>query len=158
MKISLLIYVSITLFFITGCDGKKGKKVSQNVDNAMATAKEECYTAISEKDTAYLNIKSSVKEKVEGTLLIQYWNNPKNDGKIKGRFNGDTLFADYTYNVGSYKDRFYQNPLAFLLKDDSLVLGIGKIETLAGRSYFKPGAPINFDRGRFRFAKTECKN
>jgi hypothetical protein len=158
MKIALLFCVSITLFFIAACDGKRSSKVSQKEDDTSATIKQECYIATFEKDTAYLNIKTSKKTKVEGTLLIQYGNNPKNDGTIKGQFNGDTLFAEYTYTIGSYKERINKNPLAFLVKGDSLILGIGEIETYVGRSYFKPGAPINFDKGRFRFVKTECKN
>jgi len=158
MKISLLFYASITLFFIAACDGNKGKKASQKED-ALAKAEPECYIATYAKDSALLSFKSSPdKAKVEGSLLIQYGNKPKNEGKFKGRFKGDTLFADYTYTVGTYKERIYVNPLAFLLKKDSLILGIGEIETFAGRAYFKPGAPINFEKGRFRFMKTECKN
>jgi len=158
MKISIFFYASITLFFIAACDGNKSKKASQKVD-ALAKAEKECYVAAYAKDTALLSFKSSPdKARVEGSLLIRYGNKPENNGTFKGRFKGDTLFADFTYIVGTYKERIYVNPLAFLLKKDSLILGIGEIETLAGRAYFKPGAPIDFDKGRFRFVKTECKN
>ncbi|MEJ6979001.1 hypothetical protein WG906_00975 [Pedobacter sp. P351] len=156
MKIPLLIYVPVILFFIAACGGEKNKKTSQS-DNDSVAIKPECYIAVFQKDTAYLNIKRLESAKIEGNLLIQYWNNPKNEGKIAGRINGDTLFADYTYTVGTYKEMI-KNPLAFLLKNDSLILGVGEIETKMGRSYFKPGVPISFDRGRFRFIKTECSD
>lgn len=157
MKFPLLIYVPLTLFFFTACNGS-GKKASQNENDTISAIKPECYIAVYEKDTAYLNIRTLGTEKIEGDLLIQFWNNPNNDGKFTGRRSGDTLFADYSYTVGTYKERINKNPLAFLMKGDSLILGVGEIETKMGRSYFKPGVPINFDRGRFRFASTECKD
>ncbi len=158
MKISDLFYLSIILLSIVGCDGKRNSKSSKKED-ILAKAEKQCYIAAYARDTAYLDFKSSPdKAKVEGNLLIRYGNKPENGGTFKGRFKGDTLFADYTYTVGTYKERIYVNPLAFLVKKDSLILGIGEIETLAGRAYFKPGAPINFDKGRFRFMKAECRN
>lgn len=156
MKNSLLIYTSLMLLFFTACQEKKAKKVSGN-ESKMSGAKQECYTAIFEKDTAYLSIKRSADKKVEGNLLIQYSSNPKNEGKLKGEFRGDTLFADYTYTIGTNKNTVNKNPLAFLTRGDSLILGIGQIETYAGRAYFKPGTPIDFDRGRFRFVTEPCK-
>jgi len=141
--------------FITACQGNGSKKVNANEQKAT-WGKPECYTAIFEKDTAYLSIQRSADKKVKGDLLIQYSKNPKNEGTLTGDFRGDTLFADYTYTVGTYKDRINKNPLAFLKKGDSLIIGIGEIETYAGRAYFKPGAPINFDKGRFRFVTSSC--
>ena len=144
------------LFFIAACNGNKGKTANQNATDTVSNATPECYIAIFEKDTAYLNIQRTDTAKVQGDLLIKYGSNPKNEGKLAGQFRGDTLFADYTYTVGTYKEKINKNPLAFLVKGDSLILGIGQIETYVGRSYFKPGAPIDFDKGRFRFVKTEC--
>jgi len=39
------------------------------------------------------------------------------------------LIADYTNTVGSYKDRIIKNPVAFLAKGYSLILGVVEIET-----------------------------
>jgi hypothetical protein len=156
MKNSILIYLPMMLLSLTSCDGSKN--TSQQENDTTAMSKRECYMAVYEKDTAHLSINSLEGSKIKGDLLIKYWNNPKNEGKISGRRNGDTLFADYTYIVGTYKERINKNPLAFLVRGDSLILGIGEIETKVGRSYFKPGVPINFERGRFRFVKTACKD
>lgn len=158
MKISRLIYLSILLFFMAACSGNRDKNVTQKEADTISTTKRECYIAVYERDTAYLKINGIENKKIDGHLLIQFWNNPKNDGNLVGRISGDTLFADYSYIVGTYKERINKNPLAFLIKGDSLILGVGEIETKVGRSYFKPGVPINFDRGRFRFSKTECKD
>lgn len=155
MKTSLLIYIPIVLLAIAGCNGNKN--TSQQEKDTLATFNH-CYIATYEKDTAHVSMNSIEGSKIAGELLIKYWNNPKNDGKFTGRRSGDTLFADYSYTVGTYTERINKNPLAFLVKGDSLILGIGEVETKMGRSYFKPGVPINFDRGRFRFIKRECKD
>lgn len=157
MKSTLIFLFAIPVLAIIACNEKRSNKSTEQRSNLSDTSNRECYIAVFENDTAYLTINAKDKKNVAGTLLIDYGNNPKNDGEFKGRFSGDTLIADYTYTVGSYKERILRNPLAFLQRNDTLLLGIGEIETLAGRPYFKPGSPINFDKGRFRFAKTECK-
>lgn len=156
MKISLFISASVILFFIAACNRSSDKTASQKEADTVASAAPECYIAVFEKDTAHMSIQRLDTAKVQGDLLIKYGSNPKNEGKLAGQFRGDTLFADYTYTVGTYTEKISKNPLAFLVKGDSLILGIGQIETYVGRSYFKPGAPIDFDKGRFRFVKTEC--
>lgn len=155
MKILAFIPVIAVLFLSTGCTQNTKKPTKKEA--AILASPEQCYRAVFEKDTAYLNFRSPDTSTVEGRLLIRYSRNPENNGEIKGHFSGDTLFADYTYTVGTYKDRINKNPLAFLKKGDSLILGIGEIETFAGRAYFKPGAPIHFEKGRFRFVKQACK-
>ncbi|WP_207420617.1 hypothetical protein [Desertivirga brevis] len=157
MKLSLFFLCAIPMFAIIACGEKRTNNSARQQSNTVDTAGQECYVAVFDQDTAYLNFNATDKKNVLGRLLINYGNNPKNDGEFKGTFRGDTLIADYTYTVGTYKERILRNPLAFLRRNDSLFLGIGEIETLAGRPYFKPGSPINFDKGRFRFAKGSCR-
>jgi hypothetical protein len=150
MKSPLFFLCAIPMFTIIACSEKSSNKSAEQQSNLADTSARECYVAVFENDTAYLNFNASDKKNITGRLLIDYGNNPKNDGEFKGSFRGDTL-------IGTYKERILKNALAFLRRNDSLYLGIGEIETLAGRPYFKPGSPINFDKGRFRFAKTSCK-
>ncbi|MNI50610.1 hypothetical protein D3C73_1052810 [compost metagenome] len=95
--------------------------------------------------------------KVEGSLLIKYANKPQNNGKIDGKFSGDTLYVDYRFNTGKDSTRVFTNPLAFLKKDGKLVMGVGQIETTLGRSYFAKGKPINYEAGKFIFTAVNCK-
>lgn len=155
MKTSI-IYLPMILLSFAACNGNKSTSEQQN--DTLAVSHTECYVAVFQNDTARLNLSTLEGSKITGNLLIQYDNNPKNEGELKGRRNGDTIFADYTYTVGTYEKAINKNPLAFLVKGDSLILGIGEIESKMGRSYFKPGTPIHFDKGRFRFVKGECKD
>ena len=90
--------------------------------------------------------------------MIKYTGKEQNVGTIAGKFNGDTLFVDYTFTVGESDKPTYKNPLALLKKDKQMILGVGQIETTLGRSYFVKGEPINFERGKFTFEPTICKD
>lgn len=152
---ALTIYLTLIVLSLTACNNNKSAGHQGN--DTLAVSSIECYIAVFDKDTAQLSLSALEGSKIQGDLLIQYHNNPKNEGTLLARRSGDTLFADYSYTVGTYEKVVNKNPLAFLIKGDSLILGIGEIETKVGRSYFKPGVPINFDRGRFRFVKGECE-
>lgn len=107
------------------------------------------YIAIDGKDTARMELHQFTK-KIEGSLQINYAKKDNNIGKIEGKFKGDTLFVNYVFKVGKNKPT-YKNPLAFLRKDDKLIIGIGEMENTVGRTYFKKDIPLNFDQGRFTF-------
>jgi hypothetical protein len=107
------------------------------------------FIAIDGKDTARLNLKTG-NEIVEGKLVIKHYNKVNNDGFLRGSFKGDTLYADYSFRKGTNKV-IYKNPLAFLRKDGKLILGVGTLENMFGRTYFRKDKPIEFDEGRFTF-------
>lgn len=158
MKNSLY-YVAVagSLYLFSCGQGAKEDK-SQTLENSVKN----CYRAISDKDTADLKISTSADGKVTGDMLMRYGLKPNevesviNNGKVDGTFHGDTLFLNYLYKSGLINQTLYQNPLAFLKKDDQLVLGVGQIETSVGRSYFVKNKPIDFEKGRFKFDPVDC--
>ncbi|NRF41805.1 hypothetical protein [Pedobacter foliorum] len=153
-----LALIALPLAFSCTQGGNKTSELkdSTKMDTADAQVSKECFIAIDGVDTAHLNVVTSAQGKVTGGLVIKYLEKGTNDGLIAGKFSGDTLFVDYTFKIGTNKT-IYKNPLALLKKDGKLVLGVGQIETSLGKSYFVKGKPINFERGRFTFAPTECK-
>jgi len=158
-KTNLYYFFAALLLF--GCNNSS--KNSAQTDSlfradADTILRNQCYIGIDGKDTAYLNINMHSKGTVTGDLKINFSFNPDNDGTIEGKFIGDTLFADYTFITEINKDKQNKNPLAFLKTGDQLTLGFGVIETTLGKSYFVKDKPINFERGRFKFAPIDCKN
>jgi hypothetical protein len=149
---------SVLLFSCT----QRADKSSAAKDSLSAVAdtpsESACFVAHDAKDTANLVLHTFDKGKVKGHLLIKYVDKGKNDGQIEGAYKGDTLFVDYTFKIGTTNETTYKNPLAFLKKDGKLILGVGQIETSLGRSYFVKGKPISFDKGRFIFTPTACKD
>ncbi|EOR94179.1 hypothetical protein ADIARSV_2674 [Arcticibacter svalbardensis MN12-7] len=157
MKKSNLYYVLMALPLLISCNQnpKQTDSTSATVKDSMISR--QCYVAVDGKDTAFLDIKELSSGKIDGSLVINFTKSPKNEGIVQGKYSGDTLFVDYSYAVGTNKANKFKNPLAFLKKDNQLILGVGAIETSLGKSYFVKGIPIDFDKGRFKFNLGECK-
>ena len=115
-----------------------------------------CYKALYENDTLSLKINALKNGKISGNMEMAIFNLPKKIGKIYGEFRGDTLFVSYTFIQGGYEKVSYKNPMAFLKRGNELILGIGKIQTTMGASYFVKSSPIDFDRVKYKFIPAEC--
>ena len=150
----LAVLSSVLILSCNQSTEKSGQEaeIKKVVDSSMM----ECYQAIDGVDTASLKLLLDTNGKVTGPLTINYLDKEDNNGLIDGKFSGDTLFAHYTFKIGSNKTT-YKNPLAFLKKDGKLILGVGQIETFLGVSRFVKGKPISFEKGRFTFAPVDCK-
>jgi len=116
-----------------------------------------CYKAIYEQDTLNLKINTFKNGEVKGDMVMAIENMPKKTGEIAGKFRGDTLFASYTFFQGTYKEKTFKNPMAFLTRDNQFILGSGKIQTTMGASYFVKGEPIDFDSVKYKFEVVDCE-
>ncbi|WP_457289568.1 hypothetical protein [Pedobacter sp. UYP24] len=132
------------------------KPNSQIVATKLDSANMKCYTAVDGTDTAKLSLITAKDGKITGSLLINYLEKGDSEGNVLGKFKGDTLFVDYTFQIGAINKTFYKNPLAFLKKEDKLFMGVGQIEIFLGKSSFVKDKPINFERGRFVFSSSPC--
>ncbi|MHA4895831.1 hypothetical protein ACXZ1K_13845 [Pedobacter sp. PWIIR3] len=148
-----LLAVIFTALF--GCNSTEKPKTDISA-TTLDSANMLCYTAVDGVDTAKLSLITAKDGKITGSLLINYLEKGDSNGKLSGKFKGDTLFVDYTFQIGSLNKTFYKNPLAFLKKDDKLFMGVGQIETFLGKSSFVKDKPINFERGRFTFSSNPC--
>ena len=154
MKTIFKLNLALTaLVILASCNNTESKK-----ESAKPIGEQSCYIAIDGTDTAFLAINTFEDGKIDGDLLIKYTGKEQNVGTIAGKFSGDTLLVDYTFTVGESDKPTYKNPLALLKKDKQMILGVGQIETTLGRSYFVKGEPINFERGKFTFEPTICKD
>jgi len=158
----LLFFCSMLLF---SCNHGTKNTASRNDGNhKLAENHEQCFTAIYQKDSAFLRFKTMPNGKIKGRLVIKYAE-PEPDalekdfyhGEITGQFKKDTLFADYIFADGANKT-VYRNPIALLKKNNKLMLGFGAIENYLGKTWFINHKEINFNRSRFQFLPTECNN
>ena len=150
-----IFYLVVALFpFVYACNSSDKKAETAKKDSLI---NETCYASAFDKDSAAMIVKTMASGKVTGSLLIKYVDKPQNNGKIDGKFNGDTLLVDYRFNTGADTTKAFTNPLAFLKKDGKLIMGVAQIETTLGRSYFVKGKPINYEAGKFTFAEVPCK-
>lgn len=155
MKKSIFHFLLMAIPFAFGCS--QSEKKNDTTAKVDSTLSRQCFVAVNQQDTARLTLANLSSGKVKGNLIINFSEKDKNDGTLEGNFRGDTLFVDYTFKIGD-KKTIYKNPLAFLKRQDSLILGVGQIETFLGKSYFVKGKPISFERGKFSFGNTVCKD
>jgi len=116
-----------------------------------------CYKAIYEQDTLNLKINTFKNGEVKGDMVMAIENMPVKTGEIVGEFKGDTLFASYTFIQGDYKEKTLKNPMAFLKRDNQLILGNGQIQVTMGASHFVKGEPIDFDQVKYKFDAVDCE-
>ena len=131
-------------------------KDSKSKQKSTDVLKNECYVAVDSLDTARLTVNYLRSGDITGKLVIDYANKTRNEGELKGKFRGDTLYVDYTFKIPTKGDVIYRNPLAFLKTKEKLILGVGQIETTLGRSYFAKDVPIDYRQVKFKFDVAEC--
>jgi hypothetical protein len=149
MKNPILICIALVSTILYSCRQDNGINPEKPIDT-------NCYMAVDGRDTSKMEIKSFSKGRVSGDMVVNYYKKDNNHGKFEGAFKGDTLFVIYSFKIGK-KPTGYKNPLAFLKKDNKLVMGIGKMEGVLGRIYFRKDVPIDFSQGRFTYAPANCK-
>ena len=155
MKTSLLFCLLFACIVFQSC------KKNENDIKAKQTPVEkpisvQCYKALFEKDTIDLKMNTLKNGKITGDMVMKFFNTPQKVGKIAGEFNGDTLFASYTFIQGDNKKVTFKNPMAFLKRGDQLILGNGKMQTTMGATYFVKDSPIDFESVKFKFTAVEC--
>ena len=150
-------------FLLLACIGFESCKKDQNPKDAETTKVQDekpistaCYKSLYENDTIDLTINTLKNGKITGDMIMKIENMPNKIGKIAGEFRGDTLFADYSFIQGTNDKVTFKNPMAFLKRENELILGSGKIETYLGKSYFVKGTPIDFEKVKYKFTTVEC--
>lgn len=148
-KNRLYILLSIlSSVLLTNC--KQQKDIKDQMDQKTTI----CYTAIDQTDTAWLKIDTAGHE-ILGVLDFNYANKKHYKGQIKASLKGDTLKGHYDFKVNNI-DKWYRNPVAFLKKDTTLIMGVGDVTMIWGSPFFDQKTPIDYNKGRFVFKQTGC--
>ncbi|OCB70227.1 hypothetical protein [Flavobacterium crassostreae] len=159
MKKSFVTYLLLSSAIFVSCKNKESDAVPEaKLPQEPQTVTASCYKAIYQKDTLDLQLNQANNGTVSGDMVMAIENMPKKVGTLSGKFHGDTLFASYTFIQGGYQKKTYKNPMAFLKRADTLILGNGQIQTTMGASYFVKGSPIDFDTVKYNFTAVDCKS
>lgn len=164
MKSLLYVFIIAGFAFLLSCNNKPKSTNSLPAIARHIKFGKHCYIALFEKDSASLTFTFTKTGEVKGQLNINYYNKDTvltqrqpTMGEFTGEFKGDTLFADYSFTSGSNGKDKYINPIALLYKNDTLIMGSGRIYSYMGRTYFDDKTPINFNKSRFRFIPSNCR-
>ena len=131
-----ILVVLIGLCFVVAC-GNSHQKPTQ-----LTYVK---YVAHKRGDTAIVLLNQS-KEIFSGTLMINEHGVYRDSGTVKGLVKGDTLIGEYHFL--HYKLEWKRKPVAFLIRDQRLVMGEGFTKMTVGIPHFDPAVPIDFDEGK----------
>lgn len=132
----IVLFSMLLLASIYGCDFKSKKEEYTT------------YRAINGKDTAVLSI-SIDKNRFWGRYEIIYGKMGKDSGEVRGEFIGDTLRG--TYKFISFGGSKKQAPIAFLKKNNKLLLGKGVASSLMDMPVYMSDFPIDYNDPEFVF-------
>lgn len=154
-KVALICVLFAAIGFIS-CNKKQSQVNNENKVLEEKPVSVQCYIACFEQDSIDLKINTLKDGKISGNMEMKLLNMPIKTGEIAGEFRGDTLFADYSFIQGTNDKVVFKNPMAFLKKENQLILGNGKIVTYLGTSYFAKGEKIDFENVKYKFVPTDC--
>ncbi|WP_300438858.1 hypothetical protein [Christiangramia sp.] len=128
-------FVFIILFIISCNDSKKQKEISKEAVQSIEVSKNiRCYGYSKDKDTIYLKVTNLEDSLVEGNLTYKLSGKDRNQGDFKGRWKGDSLFADYEFDSeGSRSTR----EIFFFKTDSGLVEGYGPVKDTLNKVIFQ---------------------
>ncbi|MEP6806845.1 MAG: hypothetical protein ABI892_20120 [Flavobacterium sp.] len=156
MKNLVISCLLLSFIGLQSCKKNEEKKEAVQTD-AEKIVSTQCYKAVYEKDTLDLKLNTLKNGKLSGNMVMKVATATERTGEITGEFRGDTLFADYTFVEVTNKTKTFKNPMAFLKRDNQLILGNGTMQTTMGVTYLVKDKPIDFDRVKYKFSTSECK-
>lgn len=154
-----IVTILICLFVVLSCNNPAPHDEKNNNKDTLIAAEsgtrlnnELCFSKM-EKDTIFLQM-AMHDSVVSGNLNYRLFEKDANSGKIKGKFYGDTLIADYTFMSEGIES---VRQVVFLIKDSTATEGFGEMKEENGRMIFTNVHDLNFQNGLI-LKKTDCTN
>lgn len=144
MKFKLL-YISLSAFLLISCDqAKKNTKTpSPEKETKQVIIRSRCYSYTSNKDTIYLEVTSLEDSLVEGHLTFNFFEKDRNNGSFKGKWKGDSLFADYEFKS---EGKLSTREIFFVKTDSGLIEGYGPIKDTLNKAIFKDHRSLRLNK------------
>ena len=152
MRTQLAFAVILSVVFL-GCK-KESQASAETIETvpAQTVSEKNCYEFVKGKDTVRLSVVETLKV-VNGELEYHWAEKDRNSGTITGKFVGDTLYADYTFNsegISSVRE------VAFLKSQNNLIEGFGEVVSTDNKQVFKSPKQLKFEGG-IVLTKASCK-
>lgn len=149
---SIILFTAMSFLFFS-CN-KKQVKSEENISTEtqkIMIPKSNCFASLSDKDSVWLKVEVFPNVST-GILKYQLSGKDKNTGTLEGTFEGNKLFANYTFNSEGVES---VREVAFIINDDSAIEGFGEMEEVNGKMIFKDKSKIDFSKG-IKFVKVDC--
>ncbi|CAL66050.1 hypothetical protein [Christiangramia forsetii] len=138
MKIKFQGLVLISILTISCNNGNKQKvdtaKTAETIETEKISKSTRCYGYSKNNDTIYLKVTNLADSLVEGNLTYNLFEKDRNQGSFKGRWKGDSLFADYEFSSeGSISTR----EIFFFKTDSGFIEGYGPVKDTLNKVKFQ---------------------
>lgn len=136
MRNSFLIMLIASIFIFSCKEQEKEEKepIVQKKATQEVSKSTRCYSFSKNKDSIYLKLSTLADSIVEGNLTYNFFEKDRNQGSLKGKWIGDSLFADYEFDAeGTTSTR----EVFFFKKDSGLVEGYGPVKDSLDKVVFQ---------------------
>jgi len=123
--------ISIACLFVSAsCNNTTSEKKGETNDSNILAASS-CYLYTSGKDSIFMKL-NTVGNKVTGALVYNFYEKDKSKGALTGTLNGDTLFANYTFQSEGIES---VREVAFIKKEKGYIEGYGDMDDKSGTKF-----------------------
>ncbi|GAO44449.1 hypothetical protein FPE01S_03_04860 [Flavihumibacter petaseus NBRC 106054] len=146
--------LALLLVLAQGCNNAPEKATAEEKPAVAGDSlqSKKCYAHLSATDTITL-VLNGPDSLVKGVLVYAFSGKDRNVGTIAGKFNHDTLFADYTfYSEGVESVR----EVAFLRTDSSMTEGFGPVTEKDKKMVFTNHQELTFGN-QFFLSPQNCR-
>lgn len=135
MRINFLKIAVLILVCFSCKDQDEQKNISPKVSESTELSKNlECYSYIKNQDTIYLSYTNLEDSTVEGNLIYKLFEKDRNQGHFKGKWTGDSLFADYEFESEA---AISTREIFFFKTDSGLIEGYGPVKDTLNKIVFQ---------------------
>ena len=134
MEIQIFKLILIAVLLVSCSDKKKKEKIIKNPDTIESTENFECFAYTQNEDTIYMKFTEMKDSTVSGSLTYNFYGKDRNKGEFKGKWSGDSLFADYQFqSEGSVSTR----EIFFFKTEAGLIEGYGPVKDTLNKVVFQ---------------------
>jgi len=142
MKLYFLKFLFIALILVSCKQEKETNKAAKVSENEIAAKSIRCYSYSKDKDSIFLSYTKLDDSFAEGNLTYKLYEKDNNRGSFKGRWVGDSLFADYEFqSEGSISTR----EIFFYKTDAGLIEGYGPVKDTLNKVVFEEHSNLKFN-------------
>ncbi|RZJ70377.1 hypothetical protein [Flavobacterium sp.] len=151
--------LALVILAFAGCKKESEKteittseKDTLEVEKPETAIISECYEFVQAKDTISLSLDQNGAY-VKGKLRFKNYEKDSSSGEIAGKYAGDTLKFDYTFQSEGTTSTMQ---MRFLKSGNSLLMGTGDMEDKNGKMVFRNPKGVKYEKSVV-LVKTECE-
>ena len=130
-----IIKLILIAFLLISCNDKiKNEETAKTSNPEKLTENFRCFAYAQNQDTIYLKFTETKDSIVSGSLIYNFYEKDLNKGDFKGKWIGDSLFADYQFkSEGSVSTR----EIFFFKTNAGLIEGYGPVKDTLNKIVFQ---------------------